>query len=537
MFYVHARVLGEDEHALTTRSYLAAMATITEVPLRGVWTDAVPVLPALVDPEAPGVYELASRALGPVQGVVRLGAVSEVTGRGVEGPFTVALTWWTPGRLTRTLRARLDAFSEVWVPHAAHVADYPRASVVPIPFDCAAWLGWPERAPGYYAIGRWATGALEEALVECLARAGSDSEAAITLVGNDIPLTDPRFDGRVRLLADVPTTLAAARRIHLLAGSFYVGPASFHAEAAAALDGQAHGRDEVAALIAAKLAAAETVAIPEPEPVPAGAGPMLPILSFVIPVRDVDHEVLDATLASLLPHLSPGDEVVLSAQGSSDVSYLRQLALSRRLTLVEDEYFGVWTIARARNAGFNALKQVVTLAPRYVVALDADLRVPDGWVAAARALVQKQCAMETAIFVPLAVEHGEGESRVRRASGAALLPRGLVETARGWDESYVGYGSEDLDLIHRLRTDLGARLVLLSPDDLPPLQHAPHPPRPERAEYEFGCSKRLEARIAGALTGHVNTAPGTWRSSTTTAVTVEDGRIMGAFDDEDDDEC
>jgi hypothetical protein len=529
MIYVQANVLGSDESALLTRSYLAALALVTEVPVRAVWTVPTAVQPDEIDPEAPGVYDMASRVPGAPQAVLRIGSLAEVTGRPLEAAYSIALTWWAPGRLTRAMRARLDSFSEVWVPCVEHADDYPRAVVVPIPFDLALWganASQQQRAPGLYAVGRWSTGALEDALATCRdLAAGRGGTVPITIAAPDLPEADPRLEG-VRLIRTEPPSFRAARALHLMAGDTYVGPAGFHAAAADACGNAsgvlAHPRDVVAAMIAQRLSEVKAEAPPEPEPVPAMKGPLLPFIAFIIPVRDVEAGLLEETLSVLMAQLAPGDEVVLSAQGSSDGERLRRLAIKHGTTLVVDDYFGVWNIARARNAGFLALRSLVTMAPRYVVALDADLRLPEGWLARARDIVQQQNARETTIFIPLA----EDETGQRKASGAALLPRGFVESARGWDEEYLGYGAEDLDLIHRLRTGLGAGLVVLTADDLAPLQHVAHPPRRERAEYGPAGDNRLAARIRGTLTGPVNMAPGAWRSSTTTAVTIIDGRIM-----------
>jgi len=563
MLYVQARIIGEDEHALMTRCYLAALARVEHVPLRALWVDASAVQPELLEQEVRIAYSLGERPIGPVTGVLRVGAAAEVVGAPVEAPYSIAVTWWPPKRLTRAVRARLDAFSEVWVPHEKLRDDYPRAAVVPVPFG-PEWVKYrearpaaEEREPVAYVIGRWATGQLEEHLETALAwaelRAGR-----VVLIAPDAPFTNGEqyrnlygLPEAPPLVVDpsMPSTFSGVRRAHLV-GSHYAGPEGFHAAAARAIGNEVIGDDGMAEEVDAEWGAswAEIVAerltaaladvepLPEASPVPAGTGLPQPIFTVIVPVRDVDLDDLEECIRSVQVQLFAGDEIIVSAQGDSEPEALRALAVERRLTLVEDDYAGIWNIARARNAGFLAARRVTTMAPRYVIALDHDIRMPQGWLADARRIVMEQCYRETVVFVPQ-VADTDGE-RVRIGSGVALLPRGLVETARGWDEQYYGYGSEDLDLIHRLRTDLGARLVMLDAKALEPLLHVPHDERPERREYGPASLKRLEARIRGQETGHVNTGAdswvGRWRSTVSGSgeicsapcrVTVLDGQL------------
>ncbi len=559
MIYVQGRIAGHDETALMTRSYLTALARVP-LPIRAVWSDAVAVEADLLEPEFRTIYELGSRSPEAVQALLSVGSIAEVTARPAEAPHNVALTWWTPGRLTKAMRARLGAYHEVWVPSAAHQEDYPTALVIPIPFDDRRWETARERVRKprdflFYTAGQWAFGEVERVVEAFVTAAAGTSGYRLLVLSPDAPFDSEEHYRTLRGLPaeaplppitvekQLPGTMAAVRTLHTV-GDCYVGRHSLHAAAARAAGnrwvtpdglvglgvegvGPRHAAapdcvsfTETAAWMERRLSAIDVEPRAMPAPVESGGGPLHAILTFVIPHRD-DLDNVKGLLESLLPQVWPGDEVVVSDQGSCEetVAELRELCSALRVSLVEDRYSGVWNIARARNAGFRWSHNTITMAPRYVMAVDADLRFPDGWVQNVRARVSALHGRETALFIPRAVDAGGARSRI--ASGASLLPRCLLEAARGWDAEYCGYGSEDLDLIHRLRHDLASRMVQFDVKDVPPLTHVAHPPRAEKLEYGRASLARLELRVSGRLRG---ANPDGWGLGS--KQTVQDGELV-----------
>jgi len=239
-----------------------------------------------------------------------------------------------------------------------------------------------------------------------------------------------------------------------------------------------------------------------------------PSLAVVIPYKNGGN--LEPTLESLVPQLTMMDEVIVSDQGSEDACFERvqELCAKYGATLVSDDaYTGKWSIARARNVGLRSAMD----SAEWVMCMDADIILPQGFMDAVKTeamenpeqgiapRVAELSEEKSAELVEKGVLGGiepvsdvllEGQ---RIGAGVAALPVSVVEDARGWDETFVGYGSEDIDLFIRLRESTGFEVAEWK-DGLC-LYHQPHD-----AQHAHGSEnlKRVTRRMEGEITGGVN---------------------------------
>lgn len=225
-------------------------------------------------------------------------------------------------------------------------------------------------------------------------------------------------------------------------------------------------------------------------------GPPEPTVRVVIPVKNRPTKMLRELLESLKPQLRPYDEIVVSDLGSSKnkLREIHHLTSVMNLTLVYQRC-GEWNIARARNNGMKA----PGLPFDVVIPLDVDLIIPPDFV--------RQLRVPGSIAPAIPLRNGNP------APGAGAYPAKAVFEARGWDEAYEGWGSEDIDLLYRLGSEDPAGLLQKGVE----LGHHEHDA--ERPEWRTN-QNRLADRIAGRLDNVVN--PNGWGKGA--KVYVERGR-------------
>jgi glycosyltransferase involved in cell wall biosynthesis len=206
------------------------------------------------------------------------------------------------------------------------------------------------------------------------------------------------------------------------------------------------------------------------------------------------------------------DEVIVSDQGSVDDILDEVTAVCKKYgaTLVSTEYDAdaPWSIAKARNVGLQASDGT----GEWVFCVDADIVVPPGFLQALKDHIAKNPSQGVAPIVTEMGRHlktsevygtGWEEEQTfgeRIGSGLSALPVGLVKEVHGWDEKYVGYGSEDIDLLVRLDRTRGFRTEAWQ--DGPRLYHQPHEEDHWRGKENLA---RSVARMQGELGWEVNT--------------------------------
>jgi hypothetical protein len=206
----------------------------------------------------------------------------------------------------------------------------------------------------------------------------------------------------------------------------------------------------------------------------------------IIPIRNRDVGMTRKLVESVKAQMKLCDEVVISDLGSSKNTLwkLHHLATSTGTTLVHEKSQG-WNMSRARNNGVKA----PGLRFDVVAPLDADLVIPDGYIEEVRKATDH-------VLVP----YCETPGGFRIAAGAAAMPREWVVAARGWDEEYEGYGSEDIDMTFRLgeaHAAPGSVVYKLRQDIM--LKHHDHEPCKGREEYGQKNMQRVNARFQGEL--------------------------------------
>jgi hypothetical protein len=189
-------------------------------------------------------------------------------------------------------------------------------------------------------------------------------------------------------------------------------------------------------------------------------------IGVVVPFEGDDVAGLRRCLNALLKTKREQDEIVVSVRGAfADAAKLCEElnVLWVRSTSGGDR----WNMSAARNAGWRWLQGATRCA--LVAFVDADVVVPHDYLARLAREAYKRPGL---VLTPYVIDEGGDVSTARIASGMSMFPIELLEVARGFDEEYVGWGEEDLDLLHRLREMHGIAAVPLP--NMPPAIHTPH---------------------------------------------------------------
>lgn len=213
----------------------------------------------------------------------------------------------------------------------------------------------------------------------------------------------------------------------------------------------------------------------------------MPRLSAIIPVRNRSGTRLRNCLASLRwQDVDPGDlEIVLSDFGSDDdhAASIRELADRYDAKVARSEEFGDWNRSRALNLGIQHA------TAEYVVCTDADMIFAPSFVPAilavhdrmpGEALVVCKCS-DLPKTVPekdyaredIAYLHDSARHRKSIGTGACQsATREFFFHSRGYDETFVHWGSEDTDMRDRALRH-GLEMVWIS--DQTEMFHQWHP--------------------------------------------------------------
>jgi hypothetical protein len=250
-----------------------------------------------------------------------------------------------------------------------------------------------------------------------------------------------------------------------------------------------------------------------------------PSICFIIPHRGLGLANIESTILSLAYQTLPGDEIVVSDQGSGQSildDLLRYAIIEEQdLTLVVDKTPPQkWNISRARNLGVKA-------APThdFYMCVDGDIVLTETMILQIRDEIKKR---KRAFFVPivgnytarisprdLPIDEWSGDpNALRPATGCTIIAREDLFKANGWDEEYQGWGNEDIDLLYRLEK-LGLKRVTLENLDL--LYHQNHGGYFGETRPTGGANHdRLEARRKDNFSSPTN--PNGWGENGETVV-------------------
>ena len=211
-------------------------------------------------------------------------------------------------------------------------------------------------------------------------------------------------------------------------------------------------------------------------------------IEIVTPLHDREPWRLANLLASLTPQIREVGQssMVVVASGSTPeiLDDYRAIANQYETTLCSFRDPRGFNVSRSRNCGAK-------LAPpsRFIWFLDVDMLVPPGFLALLRRKLEQEPTaywLPSYAYLPRKAAGGElSVSQLGRlfqrkwtsvgpAYGHCAVERSWFHQVRGFDESFRGWGEEDLDLWHRAQR-CGREVRVL---EAPLLLHQWHPPQP-----------------------------------------------------------
>ena len=240
------------------------------------------------------------------------------------------------------------------------------------------------------------------------------------------------------------------------------------------------------------------------------------LLSIVVDVRN-RKELLLRGLETLLQQAAPADayEVIIVDYGGSD-GLERALPDDPRVRYIYSNSRGIYSHGRARNIGIRAAKGDA------IACVDADLLFPPHLVEALLALhgsddflaayadvyrlgPEAQQAVETgersaADDFGWLRDHAQNHFRQAPCGGLQSASRWAWESIHGYDEDYVGYGMEDVDMTDRFG-QIGLRPVF-HPEVYVIHQHHDHPSQYRTLSIDRRNHKLYAERNGQAIRNH-----------------------------------
>lgn len=229
-------------------------------------------------------------------------------------------------------------------------------------------------------------------------------------------------------------------------------------------------------------------------------------LAVVVSHKDRGREYLEAVWATLGPQLSNLDEFVVSDQGSG-VEVLEEVerfvaGIGATLVTSEPPEGAEWSQAKCRNAGAKVAEE---LGAELVFFLDNDILLPKGTIDNLATVVEGSHprAPSADIAIPVVADGQRfyfasdipdhllnlDMGTPRPGSGCILLRLDHFKEAGGYDESFVGWGSEDIVMLWRLEKMGHLKHVL----EEVVLYHQPHDENPWKAKIgEKNAQRALE---------------------------------------------
>ena len=196
-------------------------------------------------------------------------------------------------------------------------------------------------------------------------------------------------------------------------------------------------------------------------------------LGIVIPFGGLDPKGLRATLKNIVRFAPEDSHVVLSHQevvGVSDKDEYEGVlsaADATGITVVSHKSDEVFRLGIARNEGVAELPSDTS----HIVFLDSDVRIDPRFFSMVDEEVRRR---GITTLVPY-VRNSNGSIRI--GSGLAIYSYDVFNLVGGFSDQFAGWGCEDLELIHRLRSTLGIPATLIGTPAIPLVHHIDHEER------------------------------------------------------------
>jgi len=516
MIYFVASILGRGEWAIRAREWARALYPLADCRLYS--TDRQPLQSAILPRYNPTItkehpngsspydflLEMATREPKAAHCTIRFGPIQTLMNITDRAPYEIAITD-IPENLTGRQRRVLERFDEVWVPTLAMQELYGSG-------NCVAWAE-PHAGGGFWgaikplsiddegreitaAFGTWEE--IEPRAARFFAQHPPDGPHRFLAVCPDCPITtsgqlvkafglgDVRlpFSLSPALPTDIETLIAIRKACNNVSEvPRPMGPSYWDRMSCYATPPAWKVRNRLAEI------PNDTV---EPEPVqasgPASSGTDI---CYVIPFRDRPRYMLEDCLAAIREgELPKGDRIVVSDQSPEFDPEVLALCAQFDATLVRDMAPPHrWNAAKCRNIGVRACPEA-----DYYALVDVDCTVPPDYGDRIREeLAYAPGTPITPMVSDLDEEGAPADSRP--APGCTVYPHHLYWAASGMDEGFERWGSEDMDLLWRLRQG-GIEASLL--EDVI-LEHAYHPPQEGKAESGEANLERINRRQRGEL--------------------------------------
>jgi hypothetical protein len=448
MIYFHCAMTGKDDWSVIGRAYATALWG-TGLPARVAWPERVALIPDERWPELGAkasdhpVVQLGATVPERASVLIRAGEPKTILAAEERAPVNIALVWFRgvqpKPRIVKRLKKRFD---EVWC-LTEEDASWVEGYHIPFPSQ-----GHPKKGSSRLLWGHWSE-------IENAARDALKSGSRLVIVSEECPF---RFaeDAKEWYGGDIPCPLTIRRT------------PKTDAERAALLRACGHHiRVKREQKILADVEAYEGCSFARTSIFLKKRLIEQRDITFVIPHKNRGAEEVQATLDTLLPQMGKQDDVLVSDQGTEGFGVLG-------VRIIRDPNPpDVWNISRARNLGLAEVKT------KHVMFLDCDINLPDGFVSKAREWL---AAHPYEGLSPMVEGRGPG-------SGISILPVEEVREAGGFDESFEGYGSEDIDLFMHLR-EKGIEVRAKGPSVI----HRDHPPSPHRETYGRKNMQKLAER-------------------------------------------
>jgi glycosyltransferase involved in cell wall biosynthesis len=213
-----------------------------------------------------------------------------------------------------------------------------------------------------------------------------------------------------------------------------------------------------------------------------------PQISFILPVGGGSDRIphFRLSVASLLAQVDCPCEIIV-VEYSAQACYAAAVPMNCTYHhLPADPQVDGYNKSAAMNAGVRLARAEV------VVLLDADMVVPQRLAAWLRERFERHPDLSAMRFARLIFNFDENDSRAMIPSGPLVVPQQIkfvnqntpmplafrkcdYESIGGHDESFVGWGGEDVEFLSRLRT------LKCSEGGRVPIVHVWHPFAPQKA--------------------------------------------------------
>jgi hypothetical protein len=238
-------------------------------------------------------------------------------------------------------------------------------------------------------------------------------------------------------------------------------------------------------------------------------------VGVVVPHKDRGRDWLEAVWACVKGQLGADDCFIVSDQGSEPAMFeeVERFVQGIGATLVTTKPPECgWSLSLARNAG---AKVAADLGAELLFFVDADILLPPGAIdglatviegthpraGSADMVVPRVHQSDRFLYASELPLKNPPQGETRPGSGCAMVRLKDFVDVHGYDETYVGWGSEDIDLLVRMERMGGVKLL----HEEVVLRHQPHAESPYKAQTgQFNQAKSMALMEATGETPKVN---------------------------------